>query len=277
MERTILTMLLAAPGWVGGLCQGLSALPVFGHPHTAMVAGVCDDAFGVAAHPGAMAEGGRAMAGLRALRLPVDGAPTVGQAVVVLPLGPGRLALQGWHAGRPGFRESLLRLSYGVPLSDAFSMGVGLGVGRQRVPAYASPARLLAEWGAVHRVGGGLRIALRLWASPSHRSQGPSSSQGLPVATALGLGYRLSEQASLAAEVVKEPGRPVSVTPVVYYRPVDVLALRIGLRTDGGGLSLMLAFRPGRYGLELGGRQAGLLGWCGDLCLGWRQEEEGRP
>jgi len=277
MARTILTMLLAAFGWVAGFCQGMAALPVFGHPNTAAVAGACDDAFAVAAQPGALPEGGRAMAGLRALRLPVEGAPTVAQAAAVMPLGPGCLSVQGWHAGRQGFRESLLRVGYGARLSEGFAMGVGFGLGRMRIPAYASPLRLQAEWGAVHRVGGGLRLALRLRASPPLRSAGSTVVRQMPVATAFGIGYRLSEQAALAAEVVKEMGGLATLTPVVYYRPVPALALRVGVRTDGGGLSASLAWRPGRYGFELGGRQTGPLGWCGDLCLDWRQGEEDRP
>jgi|GEM_PF-652268 len=277
MVRYFLTLSLAAAGWVGGRCQGLSALPVHGHPNTAAVAGACDDAFGVVAQPGAMPEDGRAMAGLRALRLPVEGAPTVAQAVAAIPLGPGCLSVQGWHAGRQGFRESLLRVGYGARLSEGFAMGVGFGLGRMRIPDHASPLRLQAEWGAVHRVSGGLRLALRLRASPPLRSAVATGIRGMPVATALGIGYRLSGQASLAAEVVKEMGGPATVTPVVYYRPVPALALRVGVRTDGGGLSVSLAWRPGRYGLELGGRQTGLLGWCGDLCLDWRQGAEGRP
>ncbi|NDC79409.1 MAG: hypothetical protein EBZ67_16300, partial [Chitinophagia bacterium] len=88
------------------LCgQSLVSLPQFGLPSTAAVAGMADDAFGWTAQPGARLPKRLTMAGLRCLRLSVEGAPVALQVALVVPAGPGRISLQGWHAGTSALRE----------------------------------------------------------------------------------------------------------------------------------------------------------------------------
>lgn len=257
--------------------QGLVSLPMYGLPSTAVVAGMADDAFGWAAQPGAHLPDRTIMAGLRCLRLSVEGAPPAVQGALVVPAGPGRVTLQGWHAGTPAFREMSAGVSYDAPLWESFSTGVGFGYGRLSIPMHASRGRLQARWGAVWRVSGGLRLSFRLEAVPGSRESPPPRAWTTPLSLAFGIGYRFSEQASLAAELFREEGRGAVFTPVLYYRPVPYLSLRTGIRTDDGSITILLSYRMRGLGVGVGGRQAGLLGWCGELLLDWRSKTEDLP
>lgn len=251
--------------------QGLSSLSLFGHPSTAAVAAMPADAFSVAAQPGAGGVRKGVMAGLRCLRLAVEGAPAILQGAMAWPLGPGTGSLQAWHAGHSGLREHAVMLSYGLPLTTSLQMGLGVGYARQRTPFHSPWHRLQAQWGAVCHVYGGLRMSMRVQVFPP---LGPSHPVfPLPVTMAAGLGYAFSPQVALTAELLREGGRAPVLTPVLYYCPVPSVSLRVGIRTDNGSFSFTMAYRFQRFGIEAGGRQVGLLGWCGDLALDWRPDE----
>jgi len=253
--------------------QGLLSMPQFGLPSTAAVAGMADDAFGWTAQPGARMPDRLTLAGLRCLRLSVEGAPPAWQAALVVPAGPGRISLQVWHARAASLQESLAAVSYDAPLWEAFSMGVGFGYGRLAVPMHASSRRLHARWGAVWNVTGGLRLSFRLEASPGVGGRTTEGSSHMPIRLAFGIGYRLSEQASLAGELLREEGSRPVFTPTLYYRPLPDVMLRAGIRTDNGGLVVALTYRLAGMGLGVGGRQVGPLGWCGELSLDWRSKK----
>ncbi len=272
--RTLLLSWLSLPPVCG---QVLSGFPLYGHPSTAAVAGMADDAFGVVAQPGACPPDRRRLAGLRCLRLSVEGAPVAVQAAMVLPAGPGRISLQGWHAGTPALSELMAAVSYDALLWETFSMGVGFGYGRLAVPLHVPVRRLHARWGAVWKVTDGFRLSFRLEARPGVGGLSMENSSPMPLCLAFGIGYRLSEQASLAGELLREEGRRSVFTPVVYYRPLPDVMLKAGIRTDNGGINVSLTYRLAGLGVGAGGRQVGPLGWSGELCLDWRSKKGEGP
>ncbi|MBM3442873.1 MAG: hypothetical protein FJX89_09255 [Bacteroidetes bacterium] len=271
MRQMVVMFLIGAAAGLPVIGQGLSSLTLFGHPSTAAVADMPADAFGVAAQLGARGAEKGVMAGLRCVRLAVEGAPSIVQGVLAWQVGTGTGVLQAWHAGQPDLREHSALLSYSLPLTTSLHTGLGLGYARQRTPLHPSWQRLQVQWGAVCRVYGGLRMSIRVALFPPLVSAHPVFP--LPVAMAAGLGYTFSPQLALAAELLREGGRVPVLTPVLYYRPAPSVTLRVGVRTDNGSFSLTIAYRFRRFGIDVGGRQVGLLGWCGDLALDWRPEE----
>jgi hypothetical protein len=181
------------------------------------------------------------------------------------------------HRKVGSYRSSHASLAYGIRLSEELQAGLRIGFSHTRIQGYGSEVSLPFTLGAVYRMTQGSRFSLHVDHAGSPLSGGGPADARLPFSVLFGFGQRFSEQAGVSLQVFKQEGRPLSLIPMLQYRPADVLDIRAGFSMQTSGLYLCLGYTRGDWRLDVSARHAGALGWSSGLVFQWTAKEAETP
>lgn len=153
-----------------------------------------------------------------------------GGIALTIPIGSGTIQPAATIAGTSLYREQSALLTYALALDEAVVVGASLSYNALSIERY----------GAAHTFG----IDLGIIVTPiPHLSLGASllnanrptigiEQDELPRVILVGAAYRLSDQADLSADLVKDIRFPESVRVGIEVRPLEFVALRTGISTE---------------------------------------------
>lgn len=140
----------------------------------------------------------------------------------------GSWALQADYLGFFGFNQSRIGFSYGRSLGEKMDVGTTFHASGLKIPGYVHTAAISFDAGLVFhfskRVHGGISVQ-----SPVQVSIRKHAETSSAVLFRTGLGYDVSEQFFLTAEMIKQTDAIAAFQIAASYRPIRELLLRTGI------------------------------------------------
>jgi hypothetical protein len=165
---------------------------------------------------------------------------SVQSAAFMLPTNSGTFGISYSGYGFSAYRETCVKLGYGLKLSEKLAAGIGIGYGLVRIPgAYGSRGVLIAEAGLQYKVN--KRFTLGAHFYNASRSQiAEYNSERVPQSLRLGGDYAFSEKVRVSVEAAKDFDHPLQVRGGVEYRPHEMFYLRSGVSSGPVALAFGL-------------------------------------
>jgi hypothetical protein len=150
--------------------------------------------------------------------------------ILAFPVSSGSWSSQLDYFGFGSYAETQLSLAYAQNLGTRAGVGLRFHLIHLRVPNFQSQLAVYPQVGFRYIVHRDLVIGWSL-SNPTGviRLQGNRSFQ--PLVVRIGFGYRLSDVAAVAAEILKEEGRMPGVVIGVRYMPIQGFSIRLGINT----------------------------------------------
>lgn len=167
--------------------------------------------------------------GERRFLLKETSAYTLGAA---FPTRLGNFGLQLNYAGFKNFSENKIGLAYARKLSKAVDVGIQFNYYGYRIPAYGNASTINFEIGAMMHLTDKLNAGIHVY-NPVGGKLGTSTSlstkeEKLASAYKAGLGYDVSDQFFICAEIIKEEDKPVNVVAGLQYQFAKQFFARAG-------------------------------------------------
>jgi hypothetical protein len=273
--RILLTALLAEATFVAAQTRDFGS--PFVHQYVVGCLGVADDAFAVVRMPGSLPFAQASMAAVGASADWMSDAGGRFSMAAVKPREGDAFGIVIDHLRVGTYRSSNSSLSYGVRLSQELQAGMRIGFSHTRIDGYGSGLSLPVTIGAVYRMADGLSFSLHADHAGKPLSGGGPADERKPFSVHFGAGRRFSEQAGVALHVFKQEGRPLSIIPMVLYRPAGVLDIRAGLSTETSSFYLCIGYLRHGWRMDLSARHNGALGWATGIVLQWTAKSGAKP
>ncbi len=184
------------------------------------------------------------------------------------PLGFGTVGLSYSGFGYSVYRESKVGLAYGMKLSNRLSAGVQLNYQHIRINAenYGARGAVTAEVGFQMKISERVTAGAHLF-NPTRTKLQDFNDERLPTALRLGLGYQVSNDVLVAAEVEKDIDFKPLFRGGIEYQPVDILYLRIGASTEPNLFTFGLGLKFERFQFDMAATYHSLLGYSPQASL----------
>jgi hypothetical protein len=153
-------------------------------------------------------------------------------AAVGLPVRSGGLGITANYQGSAAYNESQVGIGYGKKLGQV-DLGVRFCYSMMQAAGYGSDGAVTVELGSIWHITDKVHTGIHVY-NPAGGKFGKQGQEQLARIYKMGLGYEVSENLLLTAEMVKEEDRPVNVYAGLQY----VLDSRFFLR---GGVSTAIA------------------------------------
>lgn len=165
----------------------------------------------------------------------------------VVPIGSNSgLGIDLNHSGAEAYAEQRMRIQYGRRLGQKIYLGAGFDVLRISQSEYGSATAATFGLGALAQVLPEVCIGARV----NNPIQQKLNGEQLPTSLRLGASWQASTLFSMLFETEKILDRPVQIKFGAEYLPLNVLAVRIGTRTNPSRISFGLGLRL-KNGLRL--------------------------
>lgn len=144
----------------------------------------------------------------------------------------GNFGLQLNYAGFKNFSENKIGLAYARKLGKLVDVGVQFNYYGYRIPAYGNASTINFEIGAMMHLTDKLNAGIQVY-NPVGGKLGTSASlstkeEKLASAYKAGLGYDVSDQFFICAEIIKEEDKPVNVVAGLLYQFAKQFFARAG-------------------------------------------------
>ena len=144
----------------------------------------------------------------------------------------GNFGLQLNYAGFKNFNENKIGLAYARKLGKLVDVGVQFNYYGYRIPAYGNASTINFEIGAMMHLTDKLNAGIQVY-NPVGGKLGTSASlstkeEKLASAYKAGLGYDVSDQFFICAEIIKEEDKPVHVVAGLQYQFAKQFFARAG-------------------------------------------------
>jgi len=144
----------------------------------------------------------------------------------------GNFGLQLNYAGFKNFSENKIGLAYARKLGKLVDVGVQFNYYGYRIPAYGNASTINFEIGAMMHLTDKLNAGIQVY-NPVGGKLGTSASlstkeEKLASAYKAGLGYDVSDQFFICAEIIKEEDKPVHVVAGLQYQFAKQFFARAG-------------------------------------------------
>ena len=199
------------------------------------------DVFSFTNNQGALAQLKDAAAGVYGERRFLLQATSMYSAVVAIPSNMGNFGLDLCYAGYKSFNESQVGLAYARSLGSKVDIGIQFNYYNYRVPSYSNASTVNFEVGAMVHLTNQLNLGIHAYNPAGGKFS--KTDEKLTAAYKMGIGYDVSDEFFVAAEIVKEEDYPVNLNAGVQYRFMKQFFARIGVSSGssigyaGAGIS----------------------------------------
>ena len=145
-----------------------------------------------------------------------------------LPTSSGNFGFRGDYYGGSLYNESTIGLGYGRKLGERVGVGAQFQYHSQRAATYGSSSTITFDLGAVLHLAEGLQTGVRVY-NPVGMKAGKEGEESLPAMYSAGIGYDVSPQLFIGAEVQKTEDQPLSINAGIHYAFADRLIARGGI------------------------------------------------
>ena len=163
-------------------------------------------------------------------------------AVVALPTHQGNFGFQADYFGYKNFNESQLGLAYARRLGAKLDLGVKFNYYSFRIPGYQNSSAVNFEIGAIAHLTEKLHAGIHFY-NPIGGTLSKTDHEKLGAVYKFGMGYEVSGNFLISAEIVKQEDLPVNIDAGVQYNFAKQFFARIGIASEnespyaGAGIS----------------------------------------
>lgn len=193
---------------------------------------------------------------------------TTRSIAVAFPLRRISVGLTGSSFGYSAFSTYTAGLAAGMLLAKDLSAGFSAGIKRLAIRDYGSKDILTLRLGMLLRPYRHLQVGFFV-SNPHHPLIILLPAEYEPMNWKTGLSYDLSDKLSLAAEGGLEAGKRPSINIGMEYKPVPVLAVRLGTGSVPGASSLGLGIHSRTFHIDIGFNYHSKLGLQSQAGLTW--------
>ncbi len=148
-------------------------------------------------------------------------------AALAIPSKMGNFGVSMKYAGYKSFNENQIGLAYGRSLGSKVDLGIQFNYYGYKVPSYTSANAVDFEIGAIVHLTDQLNAGIHVYNPVGGNFS--KTDEKLTSAYKIGLGYDVSEQFFIGAEVVKEEDYPVNLNAGIQYQFVKQFFVRAGV------------------------------------------------
>lgn len=148
-------------------------------------------------------------------------------AAVAIPSKMGNFGVSMKYAGYKNFSENQIGLAYGRSLGSKVDLGIQFNYYGYKIPSYTSANAVDFEIGAIVHLTDQLNAGIHVYNPVGGNFS--KTDEKLTSAYKVGLGYDVSEQFFISAEVVKEEDYPVNLNAGIQYQFVKQFFVRAGV------------------------------------------------
>ncbi|MEO6231343.1 MAG: hypothetical protein ABJB11_05175 [Ferruginibacter sp.] len=148
-------------------------------------------------------------------------------AALAIPSKMGNFGVSMKYAGYKSFNENQIGLAYGRSLGSKVDLGIQFNYYGYKVPSYTSANAVDFEIGAIVHLTDQLNAGIHVYNPVGGNFS--KTDEKLTSAYKVGLGYDVSEQFFISAEVVKEEDYPVNLNAGIQYQFVKQFFVRAGV------------------------------------------------
>jgi hypothetical protein len=146
---------------------------------------------------------------------------------VALPAASGRFGLKGDLFGSEFFRETTAGLAYGRKLGKQLDVGLGFDYTMLKAGEYGTASALTFDAGCILHLTENLHAGLHTYNPVGVKWS--KTEERLPSIYSAGLGYDVSDQLFIGAEMVKTEGQPMTINAGLQYVFASKLFARAGI------------------------------------------------
>lgn len=148
-----------------------------------------------------------------------------------LPTASGNFGLRADYFGHAAYNETTLGLAYGRNAGPKLSVGAQFIYHSVSAAGYGAASTLTFDAGLLFQLADAVQTGVSVY-NPVRRSFGKSRQESLPSVYTAGLGYDVSPQFFVVAELQKVEDQSLSVNAGLQYRFAESLQARAGFRSD---------------------------------------------
>ena len=186
------------------------------------------------------------------------------------PLGEGRVSGLGSFSGDGAFQRFTLAAGYARRLGE-LAAGIRFHYLHWKAGAYGAASTLSAEIGLLLQATPDLHVGFNLL-HPVALRWGKSEERLARVVSA-GMGWNLSAQVTTGFTIQKTEGDRADLECLVQYRPLDRVAVRLGVNTATSGLAIGASLHWNAWRLVLDLAWHPRLGNSPSLILGYQKQD----
>ncbi|MEO9211417.1 MAG: hypothetical protein ABI208_09980 [Ginsengibacter sp.] len=189
------------------------------------------DAFSITSNQAAIAQIKNPTFGVYGERRFMLGATDMYSAVFVLPTTQGNFGIQADYFGYKNYNESQIGLAYGRSLGSKLDLGVKFNYYSFRIPGYQTASAVNFEIGAIAHLTDRLHVGIHVY-NPVGGKLSNTDNEKLSSTYTFGMGYELSENFIVSAEIYKQEDLPINVNAGVQYNFDKQFFARAGINSQ---------------------------------------------
>lgn len=187
------------------------------------------DVFSAAANQAALARLPHASGGIYAERRFMQEKLNSYQVMIGLPAGRSGWGIAAQYFGSGDFNESLAGVAYGLQLGRV-DLGVQFDYAMMRAAGYGSDGAVIVEVGTLWHITDQVHAGVHVF-NPYGGKFGKQRQEKMAWVYKTGLGYEVSKQVLISAEVIKEEDKDVNVVAGFQYTLDNRFFVRLGIAT----------------------------------------------
>ena len=183
----------------------------------------------------------------------------------------GSFGITANYFGYESYNEQKLGLLYARKLAKNFSLGVQLDYLTTRIPEYGMSQSFTFELGFLYKISQYVSVAGHTY-NPV-RVKLPNG-EALPTLFKFGLAYNPSDEVTVTTELEKNINYPMSAKMGLEYRPLPLLALRVGAASAPFRASFGVGVRLDNFVLDFASSYHEVLGFSPAVGLSYRMGQK---
>ena len=227
MKRLLLFAVISI--FVSPLYAQVTRTPVSqGYPSLTTYSSQFNDAFSLRSNAASLAGIQRFSAGIFSERRFLLQALSSYSLAVALPASSGNFGVTGDYFGDASFNETSVGLAYGRKLGKLLDIGVKFDYFNLQASGYGSAATVSFDAGVILHPTPAVQTGFAVH-HPIGMKMGKSGDEKLPAVYSVGVGYDVSSQLFVGAEVEKTEDQPVTLNVGLHYLIANKLIARGGI------------------------------------------------
>lgn len=157
----------------------------------------------------------------------------VSTLAVAVPIKNGGVGFEANYFGYSDYNESQIGIAYAKKLGSLADIGIQFNYYSVRIPGYTNYNTINFEIGAIFHPSEKLHLGFHAY-NPVGGKLGKNSYEKLASIYKVGVGYEVSDQVFISAEIIKEENKPVNINANVEYIFAKQFFVRTGIFSDTG-------------------------------------------
>ncbi len=188
------------------------------------------DAFSFTANTAALAKAKKFSAGLFSERRFILQELSTYSLAAALPTSSGNFGFKGDYFGGSVYNETTLGLAYARKLGTKVDVGVQFNYSSLKTATYGSASTITFDAGAIFHLTEALQSGFHIY-NPTGMKLGKGDEEKLPSIYSAGLGYDVSPNFFIGAEIQKVEDQALSINAGFHYLFAEGLSARAGINS----------------------------------------------